>query len=343
MAQHVVFLVHGMGEYADNWAESYIQQLETAWDSFPKLAASWPRLTSVKFVPINYAKIFTEYQKRLSDQNKTVLQHIAALPGGNRLDVTKLTSITGKLTGAAFGATHLLDVAYFHTNSEFRGAVANLVNAEITKHAPPGNVAYQFSVIAHSLGTAVIQRVLHARAQEDFKAGLKAPSFRVRCLLMLANVSRLLEGGGSSDVYSSFVRPSAIPSKGVCEHYLNGRNSLDPIWWPKEFDPAGQWIWEGDTKVQRFQHLSFTHLVSKNPHELADYLAHPLIHGTFFQRVTGPTFVSDAAIRERIAKHELQLPENLLAIAKQLGGLEFTNHIDSLMDLIQKVDAIVDQ
>lgn len=342
MAQ-TVFLLHGMGVHEDTWANTYIEQLKTLWGSYTTLADRFPIDQTVKFVGIRYDSIFEKHRKAWADAGKSVFDALAEIPGGPNLDVAKLVEVSDKLKGSAFSLTHLLDVALFWSHAGIRAEVLHEVNAKITEYAPKDNQQHQFSVVAHSLGTSVIQRALHARVLEGFKDNLLAPDIRVHCLMMVSNVSRILEGSGGGDVYSSYARPSPHPSRGVCNYYYNVRNQWDPIWWPKAFDPAGSWAWEGDPTQRRFEHLQFTHLVSKNPHDLTDYLAHPLVHGTLFRRLTRASAIPASELDQRIAKHELKLKDNLLDIGKQLAGLKYEDCLESLFELMQKIDSIVAQ
>lgn len=335
---HTIFLVHGMGMFGEGWANSYSELLKTLWATYGKLNKAFPIAATARFVPITYGHVFEDWRTRLGGHNEDVIKHIASLPGGMPFD--KLADLTSKLTGSSFGATHILDVALFYSSPLFRSAVLSSVDAQIRAALPSVNELQTFSVIAHSLGTAVIQQALQARADEERANGIRPPLFRVRSLLMLANVSRILEKSGTSDVYESIVRPASSPDKGLCDIYLNGRNRLDPIWRPKEFDPVGRWTWESSPNVQRFRHLSFTHLVQPNPHDLGDYLAHPLIHGNFFRSITSKLAIPEGELNERVYDHELKMTKNLIEIASQLSDLEYKNTLESLLELIVKIDHI---
>jgi DNA-binding ferritin-like protein len=328
---HKIFLLHGMGKHDDDWAKAYVEKLETLWSSYSDLATHFP-LTGFLFIPIRYDSIFELQRKKLGTHNDKVIERMDGFGGFPSAALAKLTS---KLTGNAFLATHVLDVLLFYHLATFKESVATHVVNAINQHFDAGE-AREFSVIAHSLGTAVIQQALQAWADNQQKNPWPV-KFQVFSLLQVSNVSRLLEIGGHHDAYESIVRPADQRSQGACQYYLNARNKLDPIWKPKEFAPLDVWKY-GLSESDRYIECEFKHLASRNPHELMDYLAHPAVHVPFFRSLTSPDAISDTVFEARKRDFAGKISDELMMLASDYGELKDDDTLGSLFELMAKVD-----
>lgn len=331
---HKIFLLHGMGKHDANWADPYITELKKLWASYPDLANNYP-IADYEFIALRYDDVFERYRKKLGTHNDAL---IAKIDGQGKIPGAELIKFTSKLTGNAFVATHILDVALFYSFSTFKEAVATHLVDHINGHFK-ADEARDFSVIAHSLGTAVIQQSLQAWA--DNQQGKPWPvEFQIRVLLQASNVSRILEIGGHHDVYESVVRPATYREDGVCQYYLNARNHLDPIWWPKEFDPLDEWKASlSDTK--RYTSCDFKHLASRNPHELMDYLKHPAVHIPLFRRLAATNAISDEQSEARFKQFTTSMSAELKQLAADYAALKVDDSILSFFDLMTKVDVLV--
>jgi len=331
MGAHKVFLVHGMGEHGDDWAKPYIEQLEKLWATYPSLVADYP-LGGFEFVGLRYDDIFDLERTKLGTHNAEVIE---ALDGYGGLTAEFLTKLTSKLTGNAFVATHVMDVVNFYGDARVKEAVSTALVNQINQHFDAAK-ARSFSVVAHSLGTAVIQQALQAWI--NHQAGKPQPvTMEIRALMQISNVSKLLEIGGSWDVYESAVRPADDSKSGVCRKYLNVRNYLDPIWWPKAFEPLDQWRAGMSTK-KRYEVCEFSHIQSENPHSMGDYLAHPAVHIPLFRALTGPLAIDSKTYDDRVREHTKELKERLKRLAMNYTNLPKGGGFKEFIEAMGKLD-----
>ena len=324
MPIHRVFLVHGMGNHPKGWSKSVTGLLAGLYKQYPKLAEK-PLDQRIRFHEINYDDIFRgladNWAARAAELRKLIT------PGASPL----LTNVFDELSAAAttdnnFIWSHAADVVLYRLAAEVRMAIRTTVAKQFAEGINEDLDARQtcrFSVLAHSLGTAVAHDSMHA-----LMAGTNAVpggrSFSPRnvkavCLMQIANVSRLLETG--PDVYESHYRPG--PSDGNdngANYFFNCRNSWDPFPVLRPFEPVG---WPAEF----FREITVRHVHDKNVHGFEHYLKHPAVHIPFFRAATDdlgtPRKITrtqeDAALQ---AFDERALP-GALALVGELNNLPF--------------------
>jgi hypothetical protein len=202
-------------------------------------------------------------------------------------ELDKLASATNRET---FINTHVVDVLMYRALRQVAGMVRESVRSQIlealTKRGNIGEV--RWSVIAHSLGTAVIHDSLQGLYSESSLnpdanfTGVTRPT----TLAMIANVSRVLEDGGNFDVYTSRVRPGADNRAG-CLFYLNARHEWDPFTQPKKFAPMSNWPSMEARARELFVDCQIRDIGQLNVHALEHYLDNPLVHGPLFNSLLG--------------------------------------------------------
>ena len=284
MAKHVLVFAHGMGLHGDDWVSGDNGAVETL-KSVAKRYAFFqkkPLDNYVQFEPISYDAIF----QNIVGQWQNDAAAVAALPGNT------LGSATSWLTGAAeteknFWWTHVADVALYRCFPTYRQMVrAHVMNDIATKIAPAVSAGTNVSILAHSLGTAVVHDTLHIMGSKTTLNGnqnaLRATNFRFNNIFMVANVSRLLQSqdGDTAPVYKSVVRPgvNADPAS-YCQRFLNFRHEADPFAFPRMFDPV-------DFPADRFRNVLVRHYWKANIHDVSHYLLNPRVHIPILRALT---------------------------------------------------------
>jgi hypothetical protein len=158
---HLVFLVHGMGVHdAEDWAVPYIAALEEAYDQYQGLTDT-PMTERFQFVPLRYDDIFSAIVNDWAD-NAEMLGAASAAVGAPVSKLTDWMKGAGELKDNV-GWTHAADVLLYRAFSLVRERVCVHVAAQMTQAiakqiADTGGFS-RWSVIAHSLGTAVIHDI----------------------------------------------------------------------------------------------------------------------------------------------------------------------------------------
>jgi hypothetical protein len=332
MANHALVFVHGMGEYDNTWHEGAWAVLRTAYGEYAAFrgTALEDRVTPI---PTVYADFFT----KLSDQWKS---DVAAIKGvlGNELeegDKSERTRIEKEIDNVAnkigagadtFAWTHAMDVVLYR----FLSLTRQKTNVSLAKQIVEKATTMDFkgwSVVAHSLGTAVLHNTLHALYNTELIPGkppLKAVETRPKVLAMVANVSRVLQLPGAK-VFSTKVAPGSALLERLCETYLNIRHKWDPFTIPQPFLPDPDWPDVPTFHSKRYQHIQPSHLNLKtymDVHDLEHYLKSPRVHVPIFRGIFGEAMIPDdefAAACDRFDSGVLDANTN--AIRDELDSL----------------------
>lgn len=288
MAKHILFLVHGMGEHCDGWSSD-------AQDLIKKLYSQYPGLDSIpfderyEFKELRYDHIFEERRQQWRDNANSLIDELRGAEIGDSL-LENLTEIAAAPVDNTFFGTHVLDVVlyrYFQIVADpVRVAVAEQIMEAL--NATGRTSSLRWSIIAHSLGTAVIHDTLDALYRTGFQtipdSPLKSTDTRARVIMMVANVSRLLQTNVKA--YQSLVKPNKDKAKGLCDYFIIAKHQWDPIIRPKEFNPDDNWPDLETKKARRFVPVTVTAFKEKDVHSLKHYLENPKLHIALFRALT---------------------------------------------------------
>jgi len=283
MPKHLIFLVHGMGTHPEKWSEGTRKLLTDAYNSYPDLNII-PLEDRFEFVEICYDNIFEDIRKRWKNESESILK----VMGANGLDgdlIKKLVEAGQYPSKDNFLWTHVLDVLLYRFAPTVSMAVRVTVANQIMKRLDTGGEIPAWSVLAHSLGTSVAHDTLndlyHTAVPGKSKLSLSTGDTSAELVMMVANVSRVLEL--TSDlVYSSYLRPSStiLPDR-VCRYYFSVAHRRDPFTWFKTFDPPPPW--PDAVSTSNFKALQVRHLLDWNVHDLNHYLKGPQVHIPLFR------------------------------------------------------------
>jgi hypothetical protein len=352
---HVIFLVHGMGTFADGWSKSIQDTISTTYfdPGKYKFVGAGKFADQFRFVEINYNKHFDEYlaaAKKQADNLAKWSKLASNLDAGVFRILQRVVQGAARAPSNSFLVSHLADVGLFMATDVgelIKADVAAQIAAELAKLDLAKD---RWSIIAHSLGTRVTMEVLQA----GFTSVPSLRSFgKARMVMMVANVSRLLEKlspFNAGDVYHDAVFPSLRAPNGVCTHFVNCTHRLDPIAFAVEFD-APATFGDGDTLVNRLYHglkLPLSDITSKEVHSLEHYLEHPLVHTAMLQFLVpgsgarGPT---DAEMNATMTAYRKRARDALItnvwrSSLEQLKGKP-TGNIEHVIDLWEEYGHLI--
>ncbi|USQ95000.1 hypothetical protein [Caulobacter sp. RL271] len=246
MTRHILFLVHGMGRYgvwADgaykpdqkSWFEECERELRANYARFIQdtvgAGAAFDDLFVVK--PIEYDSILDHFRAVWETQSDAWSQL-----GVGKGFIGGIQKFFAKNSDDAFLWTHLADVALYMAPT-VRAHVQAHVATEITKVLAEALAAGRFSqwsVIAHSLGTAVTHDTVAQLARLTKTTWGKAlgPIPSPRALVMVANVARLLTDDAAT-LYADTLAPVGPRHP---TYYISCAHVLDPFTRLAPFKPA---------------------------------------------------------------------------------------------------------
>jgi hypothetical protein len=304
MPRHIVFLIHGMGlqpagaNDREKWFTPMVAALDKGWKSFAPLQGL-QRERLIEYVPISYDEVFRNYLGKVSSHAQALS---AFMPAG------KLASFINELGDAGeapdFFWDDVFDVLFYRYGADHFRQLHVTVSDQIAKAVQEhwdrqGNADTVFSMIAHSLGTAVAHGALNRLGggklgtSAAFKLG--GPFF-LKTYMTLANVSQVLWWGEHALYDATIVRPNMPTRPGYVDTFLNVRNAADPFPMPRRFAPVN---WG-----RRYRELVVQHVHMLNVHDYCHYLCHPRVTGNFFQSLLGKVVFPVVALDETAQKFD---------------------------------------
>ena len=291
MAKHQLFLVHGMGTYAKDWSLDARQALVDAYNSYA-LSKSMGLAAQIDFVEINYNDIFDEIRAQWKE-NATEAAGALSAVGLASQAASRLVELANAASGDDFLRTHVLDVVMYRFMKQISERITNAVRLQILNRlaAFPQDNQPSWSILGHSLGTAVVNDTLQAMFTQTAGGSMLGDRAKPDFVFMVANVSKLLWNKGG-DYYSSVVRPHTVDSLGICWKYCSFAHELDPFPMVDPFNPPAAWFPAGTNTAQRPIFLSDVEIPARdiqdiNVHGLTHYLSHPLVNSEIINTLTG--------------------------------------------------------
>jgi hypothetical protein len=266
MAKPILFMVHGMGKHPAGWSGEIKQKITQVGNRYESVDGDLAAQLDLR--EITYDSIFEAQLQRL-DQDVAALKGSALFPA--------VQGAVDWLAGAPEGGftwTHVADVV-FYLSRHVRNAVVATVAAEMARVISEKNDgSTEFNILAHSLGTSVAAEAVAALAQPIPQVGWAGlpPGFRFNVVMMVANVSRLLQRA-EAKAYTSPMLPLTDSEGRVATNYFNFAHRFDPIPWVRRFD------FQSPAAAGYGSFTNLEHFYEKNLHSLPHYLEHPLVHG----------------------------------------------------------------
>lgn len=300
---HRLLLVHGMGKHEAGWEGEVVDKLKELYDSFdrdPPLLTSKPFEERIEIVPITYDDILRQTLQEWADANETLAQHADAL---GAQAVQRLTGWLDNDDLETFGWTHAADVLLYRGFSLMRERVkVHVANQLATAINDAIQADDSWSVMAHSLGTAVLMDSLHGLFAQDLP-GIDPQNAQAVLVMMVANVSRILQT--TPTAYDSMVKPGVPGAAGRgCQLYLNVAHFLDPFLVPKPFKPEN-WPDQQPVPNDFYERITVTHIHESNVHSWLHYLDHPAVHIPLFRALTWRKSITQAQEQEKLASFKL--------------------------------------
>lgn len=309
---HKIALVHGMGEHGTNWSAAVQEQIKQQYEQI-KSPLTRGFDDAFEFVEVCYDSVFDAQRQRWKAQSDEVLENlkIGGISSGALNELLEATSSLGKDN---FFTTHILDVVLYKwfplIGEEVRLTVAETF-LEIAKSTD------DWSIIAHSLGTAVTHDTIQAMFTQQVDGKLLPRSYRPDNIWMVANVSRIVS---ENQVYRSLVKPTLLIEHGLCEEYFNAQHEYDPFPMVKPFQSdhpdAKVWIEEAGGLYLHVP-LKGQNTTELNVHGFSHYLAIPGMFVPLMRSLAGRNSVSKSKLTEYIIAYEAKTVEGQARLVKK--------------------------
>ena len=165
MSKHIIFLVHGMGDTAPGWSRSVQNTISTAFARYG-IASSRSFEDDYVFEELNYNHVFQSHIDRWKENAAAVTNQLEASGVDNDLLGTLMgfSSDTAKET---FASTHILDVILYRFMQGIKSQVIAHLSEQIVGRLNESGTVPDYSILCHSLGTAVMHDVMQANLTTD--------------------------------------------------------------------------------------------------------------------------------------------------------------------------------
>jgi hypothetical protein len=330
-----------MGGFQEHWSLGVQQLLKDAFASF-ELPGKTGFDSDFQFVEVVYDDVFEDIRKLWRDEADKA-QKAFALGG---LDAPALKTLIDLANGASkddFFRTHILDVGMFRFLKQVNEKLGQSLRRQILERlrAFSENDVPAWSVLAHSLGTAVTTETLHAMFTQPVDGKMLGDRFKPDFLFMVANVSRVLWSRGG-EIYASEVKPHTLETRGMCFKYCDYAHELDPFPAALPFDrPPPSWFPSAALADVVYEHTAIDKLDIQelNVHSLTHYLSHPDVHVSIFRTLLGAEeFITKKEVDDALKKwRKSLLPLALKAKAiADLGGFKISDPT-SFADIFKQI------
>jgi len=345
MAKHQIILIHGMGNFEAGWSGDAQKILVDKMNSYDNVKQG-NFAAGFEFKEVTYSDVFEAWRQ----QWKTDAQAAAKSLTDLKLDsgaAEKLVGLAALPTGDDFWRTHVLDVVMYRYLMPLTEAVRRSVQTQIVGHIDsfPVNDRPRYSVVAHSLGTAVMYETYHAMLTDP--GGLPG-AYRPENFFAVSNVIKPLWNRGGT-CYPLSLGPNLSDADGLCYRWGNFGHALDPFCNFDRFDPPdSSWFASSGPADAVYKNivLPAEAIQNWNIHALEHYLGHPSVHVPLIRMLTAfDDIISDAELNDAatawqnaaLSEIERQATQAFLDKLNAPGSAGFVNEIDSILAFRDRV------
>jgi hypothetical protein len=353
-APHHVYFVHGIGKHDADWVDeekdnntTLRKQLEDTWKLYNANGRLGDFDNELDLVSIHYDFIYSKLYNQWAAEIGKLKTNLAAFPGlTDKLDplIKIAENPADGVVNDEYFYTHILDVLWYWGNSlvqdKIIAEVADQIISDVAKHY--GKTGHTFSIVAHSMGTSVVHKVIQALwTQPDYENRLGnntslSQALKFRILMQVSNTSYVLSAKRDQH-YQTLVKPSAIANRGICRTMMNVSNRYDFISEMVPFDPPrDEWLDAHTQWDKGYLDIETTRITSPNVHSICHYFENPLVHIPFFERVLNRRIPAATKAKE-VEKFQLRTPSGQFKKLKgQFDALKDKN-VDDIPDFIMSI------
>lgn len=297
MSKFTLFLVHGIGIHRDSsWATETIEVLEQAWQRDVKINSQAVNMGDhIEVVPISYDSVFEDYLDDFADLGKAVFSDAIDLTKDER-EKLSATIKQHKIDDRHFIWSYIVDVILYKA-SLVREQVNALVAQQLYQRISAGSTSDSFGIIAHSLGTRVINDTLQRiRTEQVDQSNFYKQGYRLKFLMQISDVT---------DLFGLPFGEDRLPPKNVFAHdtydyFRTVSNRFDPIarMIPTSLDhwPQGRDC-EKYLGRQIYRDILVDHVHEHNVHGLTHYMLHPEVTDEIFNLCGFGRFIGETENR----------------------------------------------
>lgn len=296
--KRILFMAHGVGRHNKGWSTTSVvtplkaRAAALTTDRRTKFHAAQlqAEIQDTEFVELRYDDLLQEFVKRMLQREG---DFITRLESAGLKPLAKI--FTANAADKSLLRDNVFDVLIYRAMKEHRYMIrkhlALQMYRKINEHGVSG---VQYSLMAHSLGTAVLHDTLQEMSTESGSPYALGFPFKIQNLFQVANTSAILRN--DYDPRDSNVRSFiGTGDPGYVRFYLDFAHKWDPV--------AQFFSYKNYMQDQPRKRLTFTtvdHFKAKNIHAYRHYLADPRVYMRVLRALYGNTLVPSAYVTKVI-------------------------------------------
>jgi hypothetical protein len=300
----VLLVVHGMGEHPAGWNKDVVAKLDEVAARYPAFQNAPHFSTQVTIREIAYDRVFADIVQAWN-QDATALDDWAKQSGRPLPKLVSWLRTPLPTEAKGFFWTTAIDPLLYRGFHLVRDNVRAQVTAQVAQIAKEAMAqgAAEISVLAHSLGTAVMHDSLEVLGRKPYDGNevLTAKRWQFTNLFMLADVCLLARKlVADIDYFDSVVRPTTAGTADdtYCQFFVNVWHRFDPFVLLGPFRPTA---W-GENYIEIGP---LNHYRQANIHGYTHYLDHPLVHVPIINGALGLPVITDAEQANELANYPM--------------------------------------
>lgn len=300
MAKHVIFLVHGMGDTTMGWSAPLQKAIKEKYQLY-RVASRKRFEATFQFKELNYNYVFQSHIDKWQENAASVTNLLQA-SGIDNASLNYLNQFSSKAARKEFASTHILDVILYRFMKGIKSQVIAHLSEQMVGKLNESSTVPNWSIVCHSLGTAVMHDVMQANMTTDHYPLATAHGV-AKVYMTIANVSKVLEDS-DTNVYTSAVRPELADRNKPfsCRQFINISHSLDPFTKVNPFKPK----WKkgarkplNDLRTESYGNIKISGLTGWNPHDFGHYIDNPGTHVALFRGLLTQGSISEVELQKQ--------------------------------------------
>lgn len=324
MPIHHILCIHGIGKHSTEWTKvdkddggvTFENLLEQIWNTYPATSSRGKFSERVKIHSIHYddeiEKIFKTWEDYVADL-KAGLKLSPLLLDQVQWFTDAIDAATQAKADGDFGYTHAMDLVMFAGSLTLQQRLVTYVANQMLEVIKKRESGDKFSVIGHSMGTAMAHKAIQAIFNEgvDTPAGVQKVegNFKFDNVTMVANTSYTLSRHRDTH-YTGKVRPSMTAGDGCCYTWINVNHRFDPVgrFQPFDYRQDPKWL-DANVEVRGWHRdILLRQVSSKDIHSINHYFRDPRLHIPFLELVVNAKF-TDSQVTKAVEAFAASTPE----------------------------------
>jgi hypothetical protein len=316
IAMHHILCVHGLGKHTNDWTKSkgdgdlsFKTLMKQCWEAYESNSDAFTDVATIH--SIHYDDEINKIFRSWVDEADKLVSGLVGAPllqseAAWFVDTIEKAKAHAGDNNALY--THMMDLLLFVGSPAIQDRLITYVGKQVAEFIAKNAQGNEISIIGHSMGTAVLHKVIKAYFNEGVIGGngirqTAKGDFYFDSVSMVANVSYALSRDKESH-YQGIAKPSSEVGKGASLKWFNINHRFDPVGQFLPFDHRqDEWLDPVIESLGFFRDIELTRITSKSIHSINHYFRDPRVHVPFFNVVLQAD-ISQQELNDAVKQHE---------------------------------------